>query len=327
MRTLLFLVGFLAVASSLRVVTTPLRHCIVQPRRAVISASATNTTRLLEECGKGERSLSLINSAVTALEQDEVPKKLGKALLGDWRLAFAGDQEAADMLLASKAGPLLTIEGALLCFNKRDEMRAIEVSRPFGPFSNKRKVLEGRWGLEKTGEVRFRYTYLMEGRSRREEDVPESAKGTQIAKVATARRPPPAARRPPPAARSPQPAARSPPAARSRSMQPAALRLRGISPPELRLSQHSAREQVTHVSEQLLVLRRSKASFLLLEKVDLQEALEELRAADTVEDDKALSSVPLAGGQGSSLPPMPKVEMPKLELPKGLPKLPKGFGS
>ena len=103
--------------------------------------------------------------------------------------------------------------------------------------------------------------------------------------------------------------------------------LRGISPPELRLSQHSAREQVTHVSEQLLVLRRSKASFLLLEKVDLQEALEELRAADTVEDDKALSSVPLAGGQGSSLPPMPKVEMPKLELPKGLPKLPKGFGS
>jgi len=259
-------VGFLAVASSLRVVTTPLRHCIVQPRRAVISASATNTTRLLEECAKGERSLSLINSAVTALEQDEVPKKLGKALLGDWRLAFAGDQEAADMLLASKAGPLLTIEGALLCFNKRDEMRAIEVSRPFGPFSNKRKVLEGRWGLEKTGEVRFRYTYLMEGRSRREEDVPESAKGTQIAKV-------------------------------------------------------------THVSEQLLVLRRSKASFLLLEKVDLQEALEELRAADTVEDDKALSSVPLAGGQGSSLPPMPKVEMPKLELPKGLPKLPKGFGS
>ena len=94
-------------------------------------------------------------------------------------------------------------------------------------------------------------------------------------------------------------------------------------------------------------------------------ATQELRAADAVEDDKALSSVPLAGGQGSSLPPMPKVElpllptysligltylltfvrsyvrtylvrtyilgfflrtqvgMPKLELPKGLPKLPK----
>ena len=83
---------------------------------------------------------------------------------------------------------------------------------------------------------------------------------------------------------------------------------------------------MTHVSEELLVLRRSATSFLLLEKVDLQEALEELRAADTVDDDKALSSVPLAGGQESSLPPMPKVEMPKLELPKGLPKLPKGFG-
>ena len=222
--------GLIAVASSLRV-APPLRHCTVLPHRAVISASATNE-RLLEECAKNERSLSLINSAVAALEQDEVPKKLGKALLGDWQLAFAGDQEAADMLLASKAGPLLTIEGALLCFNKRDEMRAIEVSRPFGPFSNKRKVLEGRWGLEKTGEVRFRYTYLMEGRSRREEDVPESAKGTQIAKVAAARRPPPFSRRPlpavcflQPAARSPQPAARSP--------QPQAAR---VLPP----SQHSA---------------------------------------------------------------------------------------
>ena len=103
------------------------------------------------------------------------------------------------MLLASKAGPLLTIEGALLCFNKRDEMRAIEVSRPFGPFSNKRKVLEGRWGLEKSGEVRFRYSYLTEATSRREEDVPESAKGTHTAQVAAARRPPP--RRLPPAAR------------------------------------------------------------------------------------------------------------------------------
>jgi len=265
-RTSLCIAGFLAVASSLRVATIPLRHCAAVQRRAVISASATDTKRLLEECVKPERSLSLINSAVAALEQDELPKKLGKALLGDWQLAFAGDQEAADMLLASKAGPLLTIEGALLCFNKRDEMRAIEVSRPFGPFSNKRKVLEGRWGLEKTGEVRFRYSYLTEDNSRREEDVPESAKGTHIAKV-------------------------------------------------------------THASETLLVLRRSEASFLLLEKVDLQEALEELRAADAVEDDKALSAVPLAGGQGSSLPPMPKVEMPKLELPKGLPKLelPKGL--
>ena len=165
----------------------------------MISASATDTKRLLEECAKPERSLSLINSAVAALEQDELPKKLGKTLLGDWQLAFAGDQEAADMLLASKAGPLLTIEGALLCFNKRDEMRAIEVSRPFGPFSNKRKVLEGRWGLEKSGEVRFRYSYLTEATSRREEDVPESAKGTHTAQVAAARRPPP--RRLPPAAR------------------------------------------------------------------------------------------------------------------------------
>ena len=197
--TSLWIAGFLAVASSLRVATTPLRHCAAVQRRAVISASATDTKRLLEECAKPERSLSLINSAVAALEQDELPKKLGKTLLGDWQLAFAGDQEAADMLLASKAGPLLTIEGALLCFNKRDEMRAIEVSRPFGPFSNKRKVLEGRWGLEKTGEVRFRYSYLTEATSRREEDVPESAKGTHTAQVAAARRPPP--RRLPPAAR------------------------------------------------------------------------------------------------------------------------------
>jgi hypothetical protein len=233
----------------------------VLPRRAAIIASASSE-RLLEECAKDERSLSLINTAVTELEQAELPKKLKKTMLGDWRLAFAGDQEAANMLLASKANPILTIEGVLACFSKGDAMRAIEVSRPFGPFSNRRKVLEGRWGLEKSGEVRFRYTYLMEGRSRREEDVPESAKGTQTA-------------------------------------------------------------QVTHVSEELLVLRRSATSFLLFEKVDLQQALEELRAADTVEDDKSLSAVPLAGGQGSSLPPMPKVELPKLELPKGLPKLPK----
>ena len=179
--------GLIAVASSLRV-ALPLRHCTVLPHRAVISASATNE-RLLEECAKNERSLSLINSAVSELEQAELPKKLKKALIGDWRLAFAGDQEAADMLLASKANPLLTLEGVLACFSKGDTMRAIEVSRPFGPFSNKRKVLEGRWGLEKSGEVRWRYTYMMDASSRREESVPDSVKGAQTAQVAPDCRP------------------------------------------------------------------------------------------------------------------------------------------
>ena len=121
-RTSLCIAGFLAVASSLRVATIPLRHCAAVQRRAVISASATDTKRLLEECAKPERSLSLINSAVAALEQDELPKKLGKALLGDWQLAFAGDQEAADMLLSSKAGPAAHHRGcaALLQQARRD---------------------------------------------------------------------------------------------------------------------------------------------------------------------------------------------------------------
>ena len=50
--TSLWIAGFLAVASSLRVATTPLRHCAAVQRRAVISASATDTKRLLEECAK-----------------------------------------------------------------------------------------------------------------------------------------------------------------------------------------------------------------------------------------------------------------------------------
>ena len=165
------------------------------------------------------------------------------------------------MLLTGKASAVLAIEGVVLVFEKGDQMRSIEVLRPFGPFGNQRNALQGRWGLEGT-QLNFRYTYLMDENNRREQDVPAAAKGTHTSKV-------------------------------------------------------------THTSEKLLVLRRSEASYLLLEKVQLQDELENLRAADAPaeEGQKAGGAPPLP------LPPLPKLELPKglpkVELPKELPKLPK----
>ena len=218
--------------------------------RAVLFASVS-TERLLEECEKDERELSLITSGVRELEGAETPKKLKRALLADWRLAFASDQEAADMLLTGQASMVLTIEGVVASFQAGDQMRAIEVLRPFGPFGNRRNSLMGRWGLEKT-ELRWRYTYLFDDNNSRELDVPEAAKGTHTA-------------------------------------------------------------QVTHASDELLVLRRSESSFLLLEKVKLQDELEKLRAADAPpEEEKEASTTPV---------PLPKLELPKVKLPEGLPKV------
>ena len=79
---------------------------------------------------------------------------------------------------------------------------------------------------------------------------------------------------------------------------------------------------------QTSLLTASLVSARLAEAV-LSAVMRSVCGVGAVEDDKALSAVPLVnkGGEGSSLPPMPKVEMPKLELPKGLPKLelPKGL--
>lgn len=139
--------------------------------------SAT-TSKLLAEFAKDERSLPTIEGALKELESTELPKKLKKALIGDWKLAFASDEEAAAMLLTGEANMLLAVEAVIACFNEGNKMRSIEVTRPFGPFGNRKATLEGRWGLEEN-KLGFKYQYVLEetqGRGRRERDVPDGSK-------------------------------------------------------------------------------------------------------------------------------------------------------
>ena len=143
MRTCLTLFACTTFVGGLRVATQRRRAS-----HASLSASASAAPqpqvieRLLEECAKEERSLSVITTALAELEQAELPKRAKRALLGNWKLAFAsalrlwqesdqgltealpqrsgqtcasrhaGDQEMASMFLTGQSNMLLAVEGA-----------------------------------------------------------------------------------------------------------------------------------------------------------------------------------------------------------------------
>lgn len=227
-----------------------------------VTPSAT-VSKLLAEFAKGERSLPTIEGALKELESAELPKKLKKAVIGDWKLAFASDQDAAAILLTGEANVLLAVEAVITSFSEANKMRSIEVTRPFGPFGNRKAALEGRWSLE-DNKLGFKYQYVLEetqGKGRRERDVPDAAKERREV-------------------------------------------------------------QVTHVSDGLLILRRSASSYLVFSKLkNLQDELIELRVeAPLLPPEDAKSDATPAATPAPSLPGLPgmKLQMPTLPDPKAL---------
>ena len=227
---------------------------------AVAVTTSATASKLLAEFAKDTRSLPMIEGALKELESAELPKKLKKGVIGDWKLAFASDEEAAAMLLTGEANVLLAVEAVIASFNEGSKMRSIEVTRPFGPFGNRKAALEGRWGLE-DNKLGFKYQYVLEetqGGGTRERDVPEAAKERREV-------------------------------------------------------------EVTHVSDGLLVLRRSASSYLVLSKLkSLRDELIELRveAPPAPPEDAKSDATPAAATPAPSLPGMPK--MPSLPDPKAL---------
>uniref|UniRef100_A0A7S4F6U1 Plastid lipid-associated protein/fibrillin conserved domain-containing protein n=1 Tax=Chrysotila carterae TaxID=13221 RepID=A0A7S4F6U1_CHRCT len=145
--------------------------------KASASASDSKTSdetarRLLRECAKEERSIPLLNELVAALEtsskvQAEKPKR---ALLGDWKLAFASDADAAAVFTTGQGGGVFSVvECALLRLQKSNVAKVIEVSRRFGPFGNEKRSLSGKWGVV-DGTFRLRYTSMLN--VQREEEAP-----------------------------------------------------------------------------------------------------------------------------------------------------------
>uniref|UniRef100_A0A7S4BSR3 Plastid lipid-associated protein/fibrillin conserved domain-containing protein n=1 Tax=Chrysotila carterae TaxID=13221 RepID=A0A7S4BSR3_CHRCT len=139
--------------------------------KASASASDSKTSdetarRLLRECAKEERSIPLLNELVAALEtsskvQAEKPKR---ALLGDWKLAFASDADAAAVFTTGQGGGVFSVvECALLRLQKSNVAKVIEVSRRFGPFGNEKRSLSGKWGVV-DGTFRLRYTSMLYAR-------------------------------------------------------------------------------------------------------------------------------------------------------------------
>mmetsp|Transcript_584 Transcript_584/g.1736 ORF Transcript_584/g.1736 Transcript_584/m.1736 type:complete len:241 (+) Transcript_584:67-789(+) len=134
---------------------------------------------LLRECSKDERSLERISTLVNELSAAASVSKAKQAVLGDWRLVFAGDADALAPFTSGEVKPPFGVVEDVFCrFEKGNSMKAIEVERRIGPFGNARRSLVGRYSVDtgKNRADRLRFKYLwMDDYNGRERDPPVSA--------------------------------------------------------------------------------------------------------------------------------------------------------
>jgi len=164
------------------------RHAVCrQIRSGAVISSAADEAKLLAECRKEERSLSVIEGLVDTLAADPPVAKPKRELLGDWSLEYASDADPLALITTGEIGNFATIEGVVHRLCKDNEVETIEVARQFGPFGNARRALNGKWSIEKSPAetlVRWRYTYLID-QFGRERDPPSSQQqaGTREVKL------------------------------------------------------------------------------------------------------------------------------------------------
>lgn len=138
---------------------------------------------LLEEVSRDERSLQSIASLLSTLETGvPPPKKLKRAVLGDWKLVFASDEAAVAPFTAGGAsGPFAVLEDVYMRL-KSDDVQAIEVIRKVGPFGNTAQSLFGKWSVAGADGFSWRTKYMVNENSR-EVEPPKDAPTAHAARA------------------------------------------------------------------------------------------------------------------------------------------------
>ena len=138
---------------------------------------------LLRECSKEERSLERIGTLVSELSTTAAVtnSKAKRAIIGDWRLVFAGDAAALAPFTSGEVRPPLGVLEDLFCrFEKGSSMKVIEVERRIGPFGNAKRSLVGKYsvassGTDKTERLRFKYLWMDDANGREAEPPTKNA--------------------------------------------------------------------------------------------------------------------------------------------------------
>lgn len=143
---------------------------------------------LVAEFAKEERELGKIESLLQTLENDYPPpekaSKAKRALVADWKLAFAPDESSiAPFATGEASGPFAVLE-EIYCRIGEGKLQICEVVRKIGPFGNTAVSLNSKWsfGLNEAGVLSWRPQWMIDSRGR-EVAVPVASAVTNTARV------------------------------------------------------------------------------------------------------------------------------------------------
>jgi hypothetical protein len=139
------------------------------PHLAVIADSAAEQAKktLLAEVVKDQRSMDTVRAAVATLAGAPRPKKLKRALVGDWKLTFVSDEAALAPFVFSAAASskFAKLEDVYLRL-QQDAVQFIEVVRSFGPWGgNAASALHGKWSADQDC-LSWRNAYMITDKGR-----------------------------------------------------------------------------------------------------------------------------------------------------------------
>jgi len=117
---------------------------------------------VLAEAARDERDVGLLDRKVGELEALPPGANLPKALLGNWKLAFASAAEPVEAVTTGTTGTFSVTEGVMLTFQKT-KVLATEAVRRFGVAGGNSKLVQvGRYTLDGS-DLGLRFTYYLDG--------------------------------------------------------------------------------------------------------------------------------------------------------------------
>jgi len=135
----------------------------VRAAKLMVADSAMVASKLLVEFAKEERNVIEIDKLIASLESEPVEvkaSKLKRALMADWKLAFAPNAAALELFTSGSAsGPFVVLEDCYFRLLDGNNLQSIEVVRRLGPFGNSAISLHGKWSLS-DGSISWQPRYM-----------------------------------------------------------------------------------------------------------------------------------------------------------------------